>query len=224
MRTNLLQQNAGSVFVIVALSAMAVIGSVGVAVDVGRSQMVQAKLQNAVDSAGLAAGATLSTDDLTDVATKYVNLNFNQSNLGATLKTVNATLSADKKILTVTASATLPTTIMKIFGDDSVTINANTEVTRSNKGLELALVLDTTGSMAGTKLASLKTASHDLLDILFGTDATAENLWVGVAIGEYWILAHQLAEYRALCRVGLGLNQLGRLCGRALYRRARRNR
>lgn len=34
--------------------------------------------------------------------------------------------------------------------------------------------------MAGSKLTALKTASHDLVDILFGEDTTAENLWIGV--------------------------------------------
>ncbi len=172
--------NEGNVLVIIAIAAMAVIGSVGVAVDIGRSQMVQAKLQNAVDAAGLAAGATLNTEDLTDVATKYITLNFSSDNLGATLKSVTSQLTADKKILTITATATLPTTITKIFGNSLVTLDAATEVTRSNKGLELALVLDTTGSMAGSKLDSLKSAAHDLVDILFGSDATQENLWIGV--------------------------------------------
>ncbi|MFZ4541156.1 MAG: pilus assembly protein TadG-related protein [Rickettsiales bacterium] len=180
MMRNFVKTRDGSVMMIVALAAMAVVGSVGVALDAGRSQMVQAKLQNSVDAAGLAAGATLNTADLTAVATKYVNLNFNQSNLGATLGVVTATLSDDKKILTITASATLPTTMTKIFGRSSVQVNATTEVTRSNKGLELALVLDTTGSMAGSKLSALQTASHDLLDILFGDDAVGENLWVGI--------------------------------------------
>lgn len=177
---NFVNNTSGSVFIIVALSAMAVLGATGVAVDIGRSQMVQAKLQNAVDAAGLAAGATINSADLTEVATKYILLNFNHGNLNATLHPVVATLSADKKILTVTAAADVPTTIMKLLGHSTVTIDATTEVTRSNKGLELALVLDTTGSMSGTKIFALKTASHDLVDILFGDTTTQENLWIGV--------------------------------------------
>ena len=92
----------GSVLVFVALAAVAVVGSVGVAVDVGRSQMVQAKLQNAVDAAGLAAGATINSDDLEGIATKYINLNFNTGNLGATLGEVETTLSEDGKTISCT--------------------------------------------------------------------------------------------------------------------------
>lgn len=193
MLRQLIRAREGNVMLIFALSALAIIGAVGVAIDIGRSQMVQAKLQNAVDAAGLAAGATLSTNDLTAVATKYVNLNFAQNNLGATLGVVNAQLSSDNKVLTVEATATLPTSITKIFNHSIVTLDARTEVTRASRGMELVLVLDVTGSMNSavnpatstvTKLAALKTAvagTGGLLDILYGSgNNTAENLWVGV--------------------------------------------
>ncbi len=178
---------------IFALGATAVVGAVGVAVDVGRGQMVQAKLQNAVDAAGLAAGATLNTTNLNTVASKYVNLNFSQNNLGATLGTVTTTLSTDQTLLTVTASATLPTSMMKIFGHTTITVDATTQVTRASKGMELVLVLDNTGSMNSpvnssnssvTKISALKTAitgSGGLLDIVYGAgNNTVNNLWVGV--------------------------------------------
>ena len=180
MRRNWIKNNQGSVFVVVAFSVMAVVGSVGVAVDVGRSQMVQAKLQSAVDAAGLAAGASLNSDDLEGIATKYINLNFNANNLGARLGEIETELSDDRKVLTVSATADVPTTVTKIFNKSAVAVNAATEITRSNKGLEVALVLDTTGSMLGAKLTALQTASNDLVDILFGDEATAENLWVGI--------------------------------------------
>jgi Flp pilus assembly protein TadG len=192
MIRHFLRAREGSVLLIFAIASVAVVGAVGVAVDTGRSQMVQAKLQNAVDAAGLAAGATVSTTDLTAVATKYVNLNFTQGNLGATLGTVTATLSADKKVVTVTATATLATSMMKLFGRNTVTIDATTEVTRASKGMELLLVLDNTGSMNSpvnsansgvSKIAALKTAvagTGGLLDILYGSNSTVENLWVGV--------------------------------------------
>lgn len=171
---------SGNVFVIVALASMAILGAAGVAVDTGRSQMVQAKLQNAVDAAGLAAGATANSADLEDVAEKYVKLNFSQGNLGATLKKVDASLSHNKQVLTVKAEARLPTTLMRIFNNDYVTLHAETEVTRTNQGMEVALVLDMSGSMAGNKINALKQASRDFVSILFGDKTTGDNLWIGI--------------------------------------------
>lgn len=180
MLRRLLRNSEGSVFVIVALSTIAVVAAAGVAVDTARGQLVLARLQNSVDAAALAAGATLSTNDISAVANKYISLNFSQNNLGATLENVTATLSEDKKTVTVSASADVPTTIMGMFDHNTMQVASSSEVVRSNKGLEVALVLDTTGSMQGSKLTALKTAAHDLVDILFGEETTQENLWIGV--------------------------------------------
>lgn len=175
----------GSVFVMAAVTAMGVVGAVGLAVDVGRAQMAENKLQNSLDAAGLAAGSSLNTTELAPVVQKYLDLNFGQGNLGAEIIQVDPVLSENGQLLTVTATARLETTFMKIFGHDYVTLNAETEITRTNKGMELALVLDVTGSMCqpscANRLDALKTASHDLLEILFGEDeTTAENLWIGI--------------------------------------------
>ena len=52
---------------------------------------------------------------------------------------------------------------------------------RAAYGLELALVLDNTGSMAGSSITSLITASNQLLDIrLWSSADTQPHLWVSV--------------------------------------------
>ncbi len=185
---NLLQSfgkaEGGNVFVVVALGIMMLVGAVGSAVDVGRGQIVQTKLQNALDAAGLAAGASASSDMdvLNAIITKYMNINFTGGTLGTTITSSPASLSENTLVLTVDAYATMPTTFMKVFGRDTMELHANTQVTRSNKGLELAIVLDVTGSMCQPcdKIEALQDASHELLDVLFGNNATGTNLWVGI--------------------------------------------
>ncbi len=166
--------------VLIASAALVLVGSVGVAVDIGRGQMTQARLQSAVDAASLAAGATTNTNDIQAVAEKYVTLNFTGNTLGARVTDVEATLSDNKKLVTVSAQAEMPTSMMKLFNDEEMEIAAASEVTRTNKGLEVALVLDTTGSMSGSPLIALKNASTNLVNILYGSNATVDNLWVGV--------------------------------------------
>ena len=51
----------GAVAPLVAVCAIMLIVAVGVAVDVGRGQVAQSKLQSSLDSAGLAAGAIVRT-------------------------------------------------------------------------------------------------------------------------------------------------------------------
>jgi uncharacterized protein YegL len=56
---------------------------------------------------------------------------------------------------------------MKVFGQQSMNLDVNSEVVWGMKKLELALALDNTGSMAASgKMSNLKTAAHSLLDIL----------------------------------------------------------
>lgn len=171
----------GAVFIMAAAGMMALVGAVGAAVDIARTQMVEAKLQAAVDSAGLAAGAALSTSDVTALATKYIQVNFAQGNLGAVLGEVTSTVSANTQIITVHASAEVPMTLVRVFGAATATVSADTEVTRTSKGMELALVLDITGSMwTDNNYLKQREASAALVNILYGNRETVPNLWVSV--------------------------------------------
>ncbi len=174
-----LRAEQGSVMPIMAVTITALIGSTGVAIDMGRAQLVQSKLSSALDAAGLAAGSTVSTTNLNTEVNKYLNANF-RNYMGATLTSVSASVSADSSVITLSATATLPNTFMKLFGHDHVTVSATSEITRESKGLELVMVLDNTGSMAGSKLTSLKSAATDLVNILYGSNSTVENLWIGL--------------------------------------------
>lgn len=179
--TAFLRAQSGVVFPIVGLLMLGLVASVGTAVDIGRGQLMQSKLQNALDAAGLAAGASVSTADLETEVNRYLNLNFASNLQGTTITEIDPVLSEDGKVLSISANATLPTTFMKVFGQNTMSLHAETEITRSSKGMELVMVLDTTGSMEGAKLTALKTAALDLVNILYGDGNTsAENLWIGV--------------------------------------------
>ena len=63
----------------------------------------------------------------------------------ATITTFNLELSDDNSLVTLEATATLPTTFMRIFGEEIMQVSARSEITRETKGLEVALVLDPAG-------------------------------------------------------------------------------
>lgn len=170
----------GNTLMIFGLSLLALVGATGSAVDMGRAQMAQSKLSMALDAAGLAAAATINTTDYTAEATKYFNANFNNNGVGAVVQSLVVTPNADNSILTLTATVQVPTTFMRVFGKMHIDVTATSEITRANKGLELVMVLDTTGSMAGQPIIDLRNAAHDLIDILYGDNETIENLWVGI--------------------------------------------
>jgi uncharacterized protein YegL len=69
--------------------------------------------------------------------------------------------------LKITASAKVDTTFARLLGQSTITLSASTEVLWGIKKLNLALVLDNTGSMQqSAKMTNLKTAAHNLLTTL----------------------------------------------------------
>jgi len=80
----------------------------------------------------------------------------------------------------LSAQVEMPTTIMKLAGFDTLTIGAATEVVREQNYMEIALVLDNTGSMRGQKLEDLRAAAHELVNILFGDQTVHDTLKLAV--------------------------------------------
>ncbi|MBV8938600.1 MAG: VWA domain-containing protein, partial [Alphaproteobacteria bacterium] len=179
----------GSVLPIVGMSLVALVGLSGMAVDMGRVQMVQSKLSSSLDAAGLAAGATVNTATVSTEVNKYFNANYPAGYLGSTVTAVNSTVSSDNMTISLSATATVPTTFMRVVGITTVTVTANSQITRSSKGMELVLVLDNTGSMndpvnssnsSVSKISALKTAAATLVNNFYGSNTTVPNLWIGI--------------------------------------------
>ncbi len=181
-----LHSQRGSAMPIVALGLFALMGATGVAIDMSRVQIVQSRMQNALDAAGLAAGATISTVDAQDVTEQYFYANFPANYLGTTITSLTVTPNNDNSKLDLAAAGTVNMSFMKLFGIYNVSVSATSEITRAAKGMELVLVIDNTGSMldsAGggvSKIDAAKTASVTLLNTLYGANNTIENLWVGL--------------------------------------------
>src|SRR5262245_9722876 len=101
----------GAVAPLVGVCIIMLIGAVAVAVDIGRGQVAQSKLQASLDSAGLAAGAmvgqNLSEDLLKPEAEKYLNANFHGSTIDAEITDFDLDLSEDETVVTLDAEATL---------------------------------------------------------------------------------------------------------------------
>lgn len=171
----------GVVLPIVALSLSTLIGFAGVAIDVSRIAIAQSRLSNSLDAAGLAAGSVASTTNLEAIVNRYLEVNLKGQDLGLEVQDVEVTADSSFTKIELAATAKMPTTFMQLFGYDDVTIRANTEVTRVSRGLEIALVLDITGSMwSGSRITQLRSAASDLVKILFGDNQTRDNLFIGI--------------------------------------------
>lgn len=148
------------------------------AVDLGRAYAVKSRLSYALDAAGLAVGSSTGTQaELQQIMVKYFTANYPQDEYGIPA-TPSMTINGDQISLSVTAD--VPTLLMKVAGIDKIQVAADSLIVKETKGLEIAMVLDNTGSMAGSKINSLKTAATDLVNIVFGNETAPPLLKVAV--------------------------------------------
>ncbi|MEQ1706294.1 MAG: TadE/TadG family type IV pilus assembly protein [Rickettsiales bacterium] len=184
--SSMIREQCGSAIPIIGISLFAIMSAVGVSIDMSRAQLVQSRMSSALDNAGLAAAATISTNNIDAEAGKYFNANFPAAYMGTNLGALVVTPNADNSVLSLSINGTVPTVFMQIFGINTIAVSANSEVTRASKGLEVVLVMDTTGSMtqsAGdgiSKITAAKSAAISLVNILYGSNETIPNLWIGL--------------------------------------------
>lgn len=179
-RRNFVRSNSGSVAVLAAFMLLIVAGAIGMCLDGGRAYTVRIQLQTAVDAAVLASARRLSDDPSADAQTVFESF-FTASFAGkhsAQIRSVNVTTSDTMVEGSVTAD--VPTTFMQLFSFDHLEMVTSAQARFGMEEIEVVLALDNTGSMAGTKLDALKSASHALIDSLTTANPAAEKLRLGV--------------------------------------------
>lgn len=153
-----------------ALALAPMMVAAGMTVDYSRQSGSRVRLQDVTDSAALTAVRSGITD-AAELATLVRSTMASQlpSSGGVTLVSVNTAL-ADDGTVTIDASATSKTWLLGMLGKTSMPISARSiAVTGSDSNLELALVLDTTGSMAASnKMTTLKSSATSLINVLGG--------------------------------------------------------
>jgi Flp pilus assembly protein TadG len=174
------QETAGNVAVIFALVLPLLIMITLGGVDVSRATTVKMNLQDALDAATLAAARSQFTDDarITEVGLNSLRANlapFSDIQLleGQTSFHLNPATGAVEADARVSVDTLVADIVLPPYGavlDDRLPVRARSEVLRSNNRIEVALVLDNTGSMAGAKLTNTKAAAIDLINRLEAAD------------------------------------------------------
>ena len=176
-----IQNKSGSVLTYAALSIIPITGFAGVAIDSARGYMVRSHLSESLDAAALAAGRALTTEQAQADVSRYFDLNFQSGYMNANIDGPYATLNADTGEITVAVKAKVETSFMKILGEDYINVSASTKIKRTTRGMELALIMDNTGSMrSSSKIDTMKTAAKELVKVIYGDNETVDDVWVSV--------------------------------------------
>ena len=152
-----------------ALAIIPVIGLVGMAVDYSRANSIKAALQASLDATALAMARlapTLTAEQLQEKTSAYFTAQFNRPE-AKNVSVTTAYTTTDGSTLTVTANGSVDTTFTRVMGYTSLSVGSSSTIKWGNQRLRVALVLDTTGSMASAgKIDAMKTATKNLIDQL----------------------------------------------------------
>jgi Flp pilus assembly protein TadG len=176
----------GNVAMIYALSLVPITVAAGAGLDLGRAMVVRARLAEALDSAGLAVGATagLTQAQMQTLAQQYFNANYTADASFGTPASVTVTTGTQS--VTLTTSVQMPTTLMNVVGIRTMSVGYTSQVVWGQTKLWVSLVLDNTGSMTETdatgtsKISALITATDNLLATLQSVAATAGDVQVSL--------------------------------------------
>src|SRR6185295_2415066 len=171
MWSRFLADQRGGVAPVFALALIPIIGLGGAAIDYSRGNAARSAMFATLDATALMLSrdaATMTPAQITSKATSFFTAQFNRPDVaGVNVTALLTSPQAGSYALNVTASGNVPATFTRILGQNQIDIQASADVKWGVKKLELALVLDNTGSMATNgKLTELKTAAHSLLTTL----------------------------------------------------------
>ncbi|MCP5396722.1 MAG: Tad domain-containing protein [Sphingomonadaceae bacterium] len=174
--SRLLRDKAGNTLAMIAAAILPVMALMGGGLDMGRAYLAQSRLQQACDAGVLAARKRLGTNDIgsstsstteesatmamarasmdtsslssqvNEIGQRFFNINFRDGSYGTTNRNFVMTLEDDYS-LHGDAEVDVPTTIMGLFGFDTVEVKVDCMAQTNMQNTDVMMVLDVTSSM-----------------------------------------------------------------------------
>ncbi|KAK0361093.1 hypothetical protein LTR94_024693, partial [Friedmanniomyces endolithicus] len=213
---------AGNVAMIFGLSLPILVMFVLGGIDLQRVVTGRSQFQDALDAATLAAARSSYTEpaDLKAITLTTLRANLEDSvvepiadaDVTVSLTRNNVVISdAAGKVKTLVANIVLPP-YGKLL-DDTLPINVHSEVNRSAKNLEVAMVLDVTGSMSGSDIANLQSAATKMVDIVVKDQQTPYSSRMSIVPYSMGVnLGSRAAAARGAITPGTSISNINRSC------------
>lgn len=175
------RDEAGSIGLFFAITCMVVMLIVAIAVDYGRAEHEQLRMQHAADAAALAASHRLGRADQdvsgTDAAIRFFKAN-TDNRTGESIESV--LLDSGRGEVKVYAGGTVVSSLLNAIGITSLDVRVASKVVKGDGMVEVALVLDNSGSMSGQPIIDLTTAAQNLVGVVFTGAEQSERVKVAV--------------------------------------------
>lgn len=164
----------GAVLALFAVILFPLVLLICMAVDFSRQAYLNTQLAYACDAAAI-AGARYSLEDVQTNASKFFYANYSAAKNGNVVASPTISLSNDNKYVTVSTVATMPTML-----GFNLRVSGYSQVFREIYNVEIAMVLDNTGSMRGSKFTGLKAASKALVNAIYGNNITVPQTTISI--------------------------------------------
>lgn len=176
------RNDRGTVAIIFSLSVMVLLGTTGLAIDASRAYSASTRVGTVLDAAALAGAKLLDRPNTTDAEIRARSLAFLQAHTqalnvqGLSLSNFQTIINRSQSSVKVTIDVNVPTTIANIAGIPNFAFTKTTKVVYGLKRVELAMVLDITGSMGSHgKLSAMKAAAKEVIDLMIDPTASAST-------------------------------------------------
>jgi Flp pilus assembly protein TadG len=174
------RDRSGNIAIMFAILVIPLMGIVGAAIDYSSAYRAKSRVQYALDATALAVNrsiGTLNDDELREMAATLFAGNLG-SGPPASLSVVD--IQESSREVTLKATTSVDTKFMGILGIDVLSLAAASTTVAGGQTLEIAMVLDNSGSMSGRKISDLKKAAGSLADTMFGGKDRSDTIKIGV--------------------------------------------
>lgn len=177
----------GAFLVLFGILAIVLIATSGAVVDFTQIEQARTRAQNALDAAVLGLQPRVfdtspkvwTVEDFKREGSLLLVEQLADSRVTAAV--TDATINVREGQLILTASITVPTSFVALVGVPNVSATLLAEATRKRLNLEVAMVLDNSGSMlSSSRMTRLKEAAASATDILFDYKDTQPNVYIGI--------------------------------------------
>ncbi|WAT18420.1 pilus assembly protein TadG-related protein [Aurantiacibacter sp. MUD11] len=232
----LARNSAGNVAAMLAAALFPLLALIGGGVDMGRGYLAHSRLQQACDAGVLAArqrlGSSVAVDgvvpeDVAATGQRFFNINFRNGVYGTENRAFQMTLEENFAI-SGEARVDVPTTLMQVFGHETMDIVVDCEAILNFSDLDVMMVLDVTGSMRrrnpGDSLSRLDSVKAVIrrfhaqieaskaagTEIRYGFVPYAANVNVGGLLRDEWMVDSWTYQGREDTGVTIPNEELGR--------------
>lgn len=185
------RDESGGIAMIFGLMILVISVFAGAGLDFSRSVAARAKLSSALDAAILTAARGLSQGALDEKTVEEELRRMFAANVAGSFlqeikpKIANFKVNMDDSTIKASAAGSVPAALVQLAGIETIDVGVSSSATFNQDRVEIAMMLDVTGSMRGKKIESLKNAANLAVKTILPTGRQADPDKVRIALVPY---------------------------------------